>query len=196
MNAIHHRAILFALIAALGTLSACGNGNQKDTLEGYIGPGSGGQPTSPVLGTPVPPSPIITRPDGTIIGQFTYQDGFFSFTNPDPTQIGLLTAIYAGAPVLTIIINHISGRVDTPCRFNAAILARDGGFDIGNTGFRRNNQGLELYQVDLNGHGQFAQLFCANLLNNAGAQFSVVADAPDKVSWLQVYAVLNSIHPQ
>ncbi|MFI5401150.1 MAG: hypothetical protein ACHQZQ_08890, partial [SAR324 cluster bacterium] len=96
--------------------------------------------------------------------------------------------------LLHIAMTHIAGRPDTPCRFSAATLARDSGFDIGDTGFRSNAQGQKLYQVNLSSPGAYAALFCADLSEDTGAQFSVVADSSDKVSWLQVYAVLNSIH--
>ena len=194
MNTIRNLSTVCALLAALGALSACGSDKQKDKLAGLIGPGAGGTAASPPVGTPQ--SPNIARPDGTVIGQYTYQDGFFSLNTSDSTLIGLLNATPGGEPSLIILISHISGRPDTPCRFNAALLARDAGLDIGDTGFRRNDEGQELYQVNLSGHGQYVQLFCADLRGNTGAQFSVHADAPDKVSWLQVYAVLNSIHAQ
>jgi hypothetical protein len=118
---------------------------------------------------------------------------FFSFA-PDPTQTGVLTDMVPPLGFLQILITHISGRPDTPCRFNAAVLARDSGFEIGDTGFRSNALGQRLYQVNLQQPGAYVTLFCANLLDNAGSQFSIFADAPDKVSWLQVYAVINSIH--
>ena len=202
MKKLAHLPIAAALILVLGTIGACGNDKQKDQLDGNIGPGAGQPTPTPATGTSQ--SQDIVRPDGTAIGQFTfdlanydlsnqYLNGFFTFTTPDPTQIGVLTAVAPGAPDLAIQITHISGRPDTPCRFDAAVLARDGGFTIGDTGMRSNALGQQLYQVNLSGNGQYAQLFCANLTGNSGAQFSIIADAPNKVTWLQVYAVLNSI---
>jgi hypothetical protein len=202
MNARHIGSVL-ALLVTLGTLCACGGGTPKDALSGYIGPGAGGPPVAP--GTVQ--NSTIDKPDGTLIGGFSYDQGFFFLCiptlasppcnllpAPDPTEIGVLIDIYPGTGLLEIAMTHISGRADTPCRFAAAILARDGGFEIGDTGFRNNAQGQQLYQVNLHSAGTYAALFCANLRDNTGAQFSIVADAPDKVSWLQVYEVINSIH--
>jgi len=182
--------LLLALGVSLGLLCACRGDVQKDQLSGWIGPGAGG---SPLAGAPTA-QPIV-RPDGTTIGTFSYY-AFFAFATPDPTQIGVLTATAPGSGFLQILITHISGRPDTPCRFNAAVLARDNGFEIGDTGFRSNALGLRLYQVNLRQPGAYVTLFCVNLRDNTGAQFSILADAPDKVSWLQAYAVINSIRAE
>jgi len=183
--------LLLALGVSLGLLCACRGDVQKDQLSGWIGPGAGGP--SPAG---APTAQPIVRPDGTTIGTFFYDAGFFGFTTPDPTQIGVLTEIPTGSGFLQILITHISGRPDTPCRFNAAVLARDNGFEIGDTGFRSNALGLRLYQVNLHQPGAYVTLFCVNLRDNTGAQFSILADAPDKVSWLQAYAVINSIRAE
>ncbi|MFI5400075.1 MAG: hypothetical protein ACHQZQ_03370 [SAR324 cluster bacterium] len=191
MNARQFRPVL-ALLVTLGALCACGSGLTKDKLTGAIGPGAGGPPVGTMT------SSNIDRPDGTLIGTFSYDGGFFLLAVPDPTEIGVLIYPYPGSgpPQIQIAMTHISGRSDTPCRFFAATEARDSGFVIGDTGFRTNAQDQQLYQVNLQSPGAYATLFCANLSDNTGAQFSVAADAPDKVSWLQVYAVINSIHAQ
>lgn len=200
MNARRIRTVL-ALLVTLVALCACGGGTPKDKLSGAIGPGSGGPPLGPVT------SANIDKPDGTLIGGFSYDAGFFYFCTPpfasapcnslpapDASEIGVLIDIVPATGLLQIAMTHIAGRPDTPCRFSAATLARDSGFDIGDTGFRSNAQGQKLYQVNLSSPGAYAALFCADLSEDTGAQFSIVADSPDKVSWLQVYAVLNSIH--
>jgi hypothetical protein len=191
MNTRHLRLAL-GLVSTLGVLCACRGDVKKDQLSGPIGPGAGG---------PVPPvgaveNAEIHRPDGTLIGGFSYDGGFFALLTPDPAQTGILAGADPGTGVLQIPITHISGRPDTPCRFSAAVLARDGGFEIGDAGFRKNDQGQQLYQVNLQRPGAYAILFCAKLRDNAGSQFGIFADSPDKVSWLQAYAVINSIHAE
>ena len=204
MNARHIRPVL-ALLAMLAALCACGGDIPKDKLSGAIGPGSGGP--LPTLGS-LTASPI-DKPDGTLIGGFSYDSGFFLYCTPpfpagpcnalpapDPTEIGVLVDINPPAvpPQIEIAMTHISGRPDTPCRFDAAVLARDSGYGIGDTGFRSNDLDQRLYQVNLSSPGAYAELFCANLSQDTGAQFSILADSADKVSWLEVYAVLNSVH--
>jgi hypothetical protein len=186
---LRHLRLPLALALTLGLLCACRGDVNKDQLSGPIGPGAGGLPPA---GTPM--TAVIARPDGTPIGGFSYDPSFFTQSIPDPVLTGALTAIATGSGSLQILIAHISGRPDTPCRFNAAVLARDGGFEIGDTGFRSNALGQRLYQVNLQRPGTYVTLFCANLLDNTGSQFSIFADTPDEVRWLQVYAVINSIH--
>lgn len=184
MNALRSPIAVAALLLALGLLSACGSDKQKDSLDGPIGPGAGGPAVGP--GTPA----TLTKPDGTVIGGLAYDGVYFTPLPPPP---GALTNSSDG---IAIFMTNISGRPDTPCRFNAAVLARDAGYEIGDTGFRTNALGQELYQVNLSSPGSWVRLFCANLRDNAGMQFAISANAPDKVSWRQVYYVMNSLHMQ
>jgi hypothetical protein len=175
-------------LLALGLVTGCGNGKQTDTLEGPIGPGTGG-PSN--LGVTTPLS--LTKPDGTVMGTLSYDAGFF---NPnigpsDPVQFGTLTT--APGTNITITMTHISGRIDTPCRFNAAVLARDQDYEIGSTGFVSNQLGLQLYQVNFDSGPLAARLFCASLQDNVGLQFMITADIPAKVTWLETYSVMNSV---
>jgi len=186
MNALHSRIAAAAMLLALGFLSACGSDKQKDNLEGPIGPGAGGPP----IATPLPQQ--LNKPDNSILGTMSYDTVFFTPSVTAPTPPDSLTGVGNG---VAITLTHISGRPDTPCRFNAAVLARDQGYDIGDTGFRSNASGQELYQVNVSKAGSWVRLFCVNLRDNAGMQFAVSSDAPDKVGWVQVHYVLNSIHP-
>jgi hypothetical protein len=183
-----------ACLLAGALLSACGGDATKDNLSGYLGAGAGGPDTSPPLGTVQ--SVSLTRPDGTQIGTLSYDDGFFAESQPDPAVIGELTDTHTGSGTLTISATHITGRADTPCRFDAAILARDGGYDITDFGGRKNAMGQGLYEVKESKGGSYLALFCANLKDNSGVQLTVTADTPDKLSWLQVFAVLNSLVAQ
>jgi hypothetical protein len=189
MNPLRTPIAVAALLLALGLLTACGSDKQKDSLEGPIGPGSGGPAVAPA--TLVQAN--LTKPDGTVIGSLAFDTAFFTPLAPPPASPGSLTNMPNG---ISILMTNISGRPDTPCRFNAAILARDSGYEIGDTGFRTNALGQELYQVNLSSSGSWVRLFCANLRDNVGLQFAISANAPDKVSWLQVYYVMNSLHAQ
>lgn len=192
MNALRSPIAVAALLLALGLVSACGSDKQKDSLDGPIGPGAGG----PAVNQPTVQSANLTKPDGTVIGGLAFDSvtvapaGYFTPLPPPP---GALTNTADG---ISIFMTNISGRPDTPCRFNAAVLARDAGYEIGDTGFRTNALGQELYQVNLSSPGSWVRLFCANLRDNAGMQFAISANAPDKVSWRQVYFVMNSLHMQ
>lgn len=188
MNALRSPIAVAALLLALGLVSACGSDKQKDSLDGPIGPGAGGPAVGP--GTPA----TLTKPDGTVIGGLSFDTTYFASVPPPPVPPGVLTSIPPDG--IAILLTNISGRPDTPCRFNAAVLARDAGYEIGDTGFRTNALGQELYQVNLSSPGSWVRLFCANLRDNAGMQFAISANAPDKVSWLQVYFVMNSLHMQ
>jgi hypothetical protein len=149
---------------------------------------------------------VLTSPNGAGVGSFQYDPyvsgspatGFFilSADPPGSTVIGTLTDGSTFASGIAIELAHISGRPDTPCRFTAAVLARDAGYDLGDTGFRKNALGQELYQVNISKPGSYLSLFCAELSNHAGTQFTVSADAPDKLSWFEVYGVLNSVNKQ
>lgn len=187
MNVILSRIAVAALLLALGGISACGSDTQKDTLSGYLGPGSGGPGVGPLTAAD------LTKPDGSVIGSMGYDATFFIPSGPTATLQGALVSPAYG---VSIGLSHISGRPDTPCRFSAAVLARDGGYELGDTGFRKNAYGQELYEVDLSLPGRYQRLFCAQLRDNVGTQFWVVADAPDKVDWMQVHATLNSVHAQ
>lgn len=175
------------LILMVGALSACGSDKPKEKLSGAIGAGSGG----PAVGKLT--TSELTRPNGTVIGSLAYDATFFSPIAPTAaTQGALVSPAYSVA----IALSHISGRPDTPCRFSAAVLARDSGYEIGDTGFRTNDGGQELYEVNLSAPGSYQRLFCAQLKDNVGTQLSILADAPDKLGWMEVHATLNSLHAQ
>jgi hypothetical protein len=176
-----------ALLVALGGLSACGSDKQTDKLSGDLGPGLGGPAVSSLTALD------LTKPDGSVIGSLGYDAAFFTPTGPTGTfQAALSSPAYG----ITIGLSHISGRPDTPCRFNAAVLARDAAYQIGDTGFRTNASGQDLYEVDLSVPGTYLRLYCAKLRENVGMQFTVAANSPDKVGWMQVHATLNSVRAQ
>jgi len=184
MHRSRFRMTVVLLLLALGGASACGRDTQKDSLEGAIGPGSGG----PDVGTLT--AGQLAKPDGSPIGTFGYDAGFFVLTAPNPKQQGTLANPAAG---VGMVMNHITGRADTPCRFSVALLARDGGFTLGETGFRTNDQGQDLYEANASAPGSYQRMYCAELKDSTGTQFAVLADAPEKLDWKQVHAVLNSV---
>jgi hypothetical protein len=178
-----------ALVAALGGLSACGGGGTPtDQLNGQIGAGAGGTAPTPASLMQL----ALTKPDGGVIGSLSYDTTLLSFSQPDPTQVGVLSV--TGTNGFSITMTHISGRPDTPCRFEAAVLARDDGYDIGDTGYVNNALNQQFYQVNLSKSGGYVRLFCTELTGNAGVQFTIAADSAADVQLRQIYAVMNSVN--
>jgi hypothetical protein len=186
---------LAGLALVLLAVAGCGRESNKDKLDGPLGPGAGGQAVL-LPGTGLP----LTRPDGVQNGSLSYDSLYFTFTAAPPPPANTISPNFGAfadknLDGIQILVTHISGRADTPCRFSAALLARDSGFTVGDTGFRTNGAGQKLYQVNVSGPGAAGRLFCAELQSKTGMQFAVLAPTPDKLEYLQVHFLLNSITP-
>jgi hypothetical protein len=177
---------LLPLLLALALGSAACQEEKKAGLSGRFGPGSGGPALSGTLAT-VP----LTKVDGGVVGYADYDAlVFLPLGAQGADQIENL----ADAPDnLSIGISRISGRPDTPCRFQAALLARDQDFDILDSGDRKNDQNLDFHQVNLKHGAARLSLFCTALHSNVGVLVQVLADDAAKVDWVEVHALLNSI---
>jgi hypothetical protein len=204
------RLALAAALAAgcLGFLGACAEPAIEE-LSGPIGAGEGG----PAVNLSVTLSHPLTDPGGGTIGELSYDGSAFLHYHPDPASDGLhvlanippeqLLADLAddgelnrlSADNIVIVLTRIVGRPDTPCRFQAALLARDRGYEILAAGDRRNDQGLGLHQVNLvRAHDSVAQRFyCAQLRDPFGIQINVfTADEAHQV-WQILHHVLNTL---
>ena len=73
------------------------------------------------------------------------------------------------------------------------MLARDDGYTIQKSGPRKNDQGLDFYQVNLKNGATHVSVFCTSLHDNVGVIVTVTADANAPIDTLQVHYLLNSI---
>ena len=181
------RALL--CLAAVALLSACQIDEEGADLSGPIGPGSGGPPVDEtrVLTDP------ITAPDGSTLGSLSHDSGYltraFSGSATDETHY-----IYVDASQsVAVTVTRISGRPDTPCRFSAALLARDEGYAILASGDVANDQNLEFHQVNLVQGDTFQRFHCTELQSNVGIQISTTSLGGDQLDYEQLHYLLNSV---
>ncbi len=192
---------LAALLAVLP--AACRNEEQGAELSGEIGPGSGGPPVVQARVMTV----LLATPDCQTIGTLAFDSGYFTRTFPagaaneipfvceiTSEAVDEIHYVYQNtAEAVTVIISRISGRPDTPCRFNAALLARDEGFAILASGDVFNAAGLEFHQVNLTREATFQRFHCTELRSNVGIQISSTSTGGDKLGSEQLHFLLNSV---
>jgi hypothetical protein len=96
---------------------------------------------------------------------------------------------------VVMIMTRIIGRPDTPCRFQAALLARDHGYEIDKSGDRKNDNGLELHQVNLKNDKipEHQRFYCFQLKKPFGIQINVFTVDEEHQDWRQVFHLLNSV---
>ena len=196
--------VLLLLLSAVAT----GCGPQEEELSGRIGAGSGG--------------PAVTGPfelhtlqsgDGTTIGEFGYDSpGFFLLDNhpiPEMPELHLVATITPAAFLIdladdgninslasgdvVIVATRISGRPDTPCRYQAAVQARDEGYKIMASGDVKNANGVEFHQVNLRKGALRQRFYCADLRLNSGVMFNIFTPSSAEQDFLQTHYVLNSV---
>lgn len=178
-------ALAFVLLLAL---AGCGE-NPKPELSGHFGPGSGGPVvTGPILTVP------ITKSSGTVVGYADYDSSFFDVAlgATSSSEFENLTDDPV-APTIGVTLSRITGRPDTPCRYQAAILARDDGYDIGKSGDRENDRNLDFYEVDLKKGAVHVSLFCVTLGDQVGTAVQVLTSDATLIHSLQVHYLLNTI---
>lgn len=175
------------LLTAALLLSACGGEQKEDKLHGHFGPGQGTVPAGP--GTVI----NITKASGELVGMVNYDETFFDVTT-GPGSDGEFENLAddAVAPTIVVSLIRITGREDTPCRFQAAILARDQHYDILESGPRENSNGLDFYQVNLKNGSQRLSLFCVTLGDDVGTAIQVVTQSAALIKSSQVNYILNT----
>lgn len=190
-NRFRRYGTIIACSLVLLFFSACGE-MEEGAYSGVYGPGVGGTPVS--ASTTV--LPLATDLD-TPIGQLTY-DGVYFFSGPpvDPSQTAILATLLPPAgDGIVVSIRPIVQRPDTPCRFFAAIMARDMGYQILGSGDRTNDSGLEFHQVNLSGDGAFFSFHCAIVSDPLGVMLAVSAPEEAMLSYLQIHHLFNTISP-
>ena len=200
------------LLAGLLALAGC-EGADDFELEGELGPGSGGSDVNPAA---LASHDLMNFSGETVIGTMQYDSSVLLHFHPDPENEALhvianitpeqLIADLADDGVLNgfagddvaIFITPIVGRADTPCRFQAALLARDEKYSIQGSGDRKTDSGRDLHQVNLIKPSipQTQRFYCYELDDPFGAQLNVIAMDAQHQEWLVVHAVLNSIAKQ
>ena len=202
-----HFRILF-VVSACALLAACAQ-PAEEQLHGKLRNGSGG----PDIDETQLMSHIWADSDGKEIGSFEYDASVFLHYHPDPDNDALHVVANITPDVLIAdladdgIINNISvdevlmimtrivGRPDTPCRFQAALQARDQRYKILASGDRKNNRGLELHQVNLRNKKLPAsqRFYCFELKKPFGIQINVFTADEEHQDWREVLALLNSV---
>lgn len=183
--------VCLALLAALA-LGACGSIDSSSKTYTPFGAGSGGTAVNTAAATTIDIPNLV----GGTQGQLSYDTSYFVYTPQTPTasnsKAGLLVT---PAGDLGLQLSVILGRPDTPCRFQAALAARDDGYIIsGNGEDRVNDQQVDFHEVLLHSSTQYWRLDCAQLTGNVGVQVLTVSAPTDERNTAQVVYVLNSIH--
>ena len=163
----------------------------EDELEGALGPGSGGD----MVGTNLV-SKDVTKADATVIGTLNYDGDYFTeipSTDPSADSPLLYSLVGTTQTSLSLVFIRILGRPDTACRYQAALLARDEEYTIDESGLRTNDDDLEIYQVNVHKGSTYKSFFCTELKNNNGLSITITGASKAETSYLQVYAILNSI---
>ena len=183
----------------------------EDEQPQAIGPGNGG----PAVGTAT--QATLRDTDGHKLGTIEYDAAYFVNT----TAIGTPAAPGPNDPILPdypidsatppaftmgvvgndaeglhMFLVLIAGRPDTPCRFQAALAARDQGFTIWGDGADvLNGHGLEFHEVVISRGKLYVRLDCALLSNNLGIEVITQSTPAGRLGSRQVHFVLNSIRP-
>lgn len=185
--------LLIATLALSVLLSGCEE--EEDELSGPFGPGVGGT-AAPAAGTGI--TEPLNDSGGSVFGGFEYDGGYwmdYSILLGAVDPVLFIFGDTAGTDDLTLILTRISGRPDTPCRFEAAILARDQNYTILASGDRTNDQGLEFHQVNLSKGSEYLNLYCATVSGNLGVKITGISLSGNKLRYEQVHFILNSVSP-
>lgn len=183
------RYLAVPCLAMLLLLAACQNDEEGGELSGPIGPGGGGPA---VVGASVVTDPLSAS-DGTSLGSLSFDSAYltreFTGGTADETHY-----IYADSTQTTAVaVLRISGRPDSPCRFSAALLARDERYAILASGDVFNDQGLEFHQVNLALGDTYARFYCTELAQNLGVQIGTASTGGNLLEFEQVHFLLNSV---
>jgi len=184
LNLARRRMAMLAMTLVVALTGGCGRPDREE-LSGPFGPGAGG------AGAGTPQFVALSKLDGSALGALDYWSTSFVEVPPVAPEVLHLLDVGNG---IDLRLSRIVGRNDTPCRYQAALLARDSGFTILASGARSNDGGLRFYQVNLS--GAFAMsLYCATLRDNVGIAIATAAAAPSLLEYTDVHFVLNSVRP-
>ncbi|MFH2130890.1 MAG: hypothetical protein ABIK68_11015 [bacterium] len=180
---------LLILFGTLFLLTTCKEAPEPD-ITGQFGSGSGGTTVSGAQNRR-----NITKTSGEVIATYAYDAAYFveiysAAVSTDPIFLALADIQGEG---LSLVISRIYGRPDTACRYVAALLARDEGFEIDLTGERENTLGIAFYQVEVHKGSDYRGLFCAELKDDIGVSLAVRATARAMLASEQIYFILNSL---
>jgi len=164
MKSIFKLLILWTFLTVL--LIACAP-KAEDELEGSLGTGSGGD----VVGTNLT-SKDITKSDSTITGTLKYDADYFTeipttSTSENPLIFSLVGTTQTSLSLLFVTIDE--------------------------SGFKTNDKDLEIYQVNVHKDSNYTGFFCSELKDNNGISITVTGTSKEELSYLQVYAILNSL---
>jgi hypothetical protein len=185
------RAVALAVLLA-GLLAGCGGLAQDKKPRTPFGPGTGGPTSGPYATYDIPDTANYP------FGQLEYDTTYWApITGQTPTSTlpnaGVLISM---ASDVSMQLTLIFGRPDTPCRFQAALAARDDGFTIEGDGADKINAlGVDFAEVQLHNGNVYWRLDCAQLSGNLGVGVLTQTTPTDQRHLNQVHYVLNSIQP-
>lgn len=186
----HAAVLLVALALAAVLLSGCGE-DPEEELDGKFGNGN-----DSAAYTGGPDVEIdLTKSSGSVFGVAEYDSNFFVFVPPEASGDFGTVVDNADEDLATVAVTliRISGRADTPCRYQAAVLARDEDYTIEESGTRKNAHNIEFYQVNLKKSGTHLSVFCAQMSGEVGVSVQVIAASSALIKSEQVHFILNSI---
>ena len=134
-------ACAVALLGLAFFLTGCGAPEDLQ-LPATIGAGLEGRDVSEATVQEIP----LFNSGGQLIGSLSYDASYFAPLADEPDAVPALTLVSL-EDTLSLLVLPIVGRPDTPCRFNAARLARDEEYRIKASGDRENANNLDIHQV-------------------------------------------------
>ena len=182
-----HAAVLVGMFAIALAWGGCAP-EEDPELSGSFGSGDNG--TAVNADTVV--EQTLSTSSGTEIGSISYDSSYFVDVSDGEESEAALTLVSA-VDALALSGSTISGRPDTPCRFTAAIMARDEDFEILRSGDRTNSTGLDFHQVDLSNGQLYRSVYCATLKSEIGILILAEGDGANLLTSEQTLYVLNSI---
>lgn len=172
-------------------LAGCGSEEEEDALAGPFGEGAGG--------TAVDAGQVVLHPFTNSVGEtpgaMEYDSSYF-FAVADPAGSSAISLTNSAPPAgdgTALAVVPIVGRADTACRYLAAVMMRDQGYEFVAAGERINNNELEFYQVDIIAAEVPVSLFCAIFRDNQGVMIQATAPGWEPLGYLQMHFLLNSL---
>lgn len=181
---------IYIFLLVFFVLVGCSSEEEDPELEGPFGAGTGGT----AVDTNSVQSFTLTKISGASIGMISYDSSHWADTTSSITGSNSLYLSLLSSDPISISLTRITGsRADTPCRFQAAVLARDNDYEILKSGDRTNSKGLDFHQVNLRKDSTYLRFYCTTVSSNVGVLISATATTESHLDYLQLHHILNSV---